>query len=135
MVVLNILSSLPGYRLPSILLMVRFGGWKEFFQPFQEVQELPIHITAYGCQVLLSGVMADLSQVILYMACGYFKTVFGLFIVNSHLFFLCFLSCPIRVRHEYVRVSLYGIVLDVRSSYFLKALPIAVQIFKSALYR
>ena len=34
MVVLNILSSLPGYRLPSILLMVRFGGWKEFFQPY-----------------------------------------------------------------------------------------------------
>ena len=62
MVVLNILSSLPGYRLPSILLMVRFGGWKEFFQPFQKVQELPIHITAYGCQVLLSGVMADLES-------------------------------------------------------------------------
>ena len=59
MVALNIPASLPDYRLPLSLSTVRFEVWKVFLPLFLKVQELPIHITVYGCQVPLSGVMVN----------------------------------------------------------------------------
>lgn len=136
MVALNIPASLPDYRLPLSLSTVRFEVWKVFLPAFSKSSGAS---HTYNSVWLSSAVIGRNGKpgvkVIFYMACGYFETVFGFFVVNSHLSFSRFLSCPIGIRHEYVGVSLYGTVLYVRSGHFLKTLSVSIEIFKPAFHR